>query len=140
MPLRDHFHSKSTLLNWEALHGYWPAAIVLSLNSLLPEEYVAQPRLHLGTQMEIDIGALEREWNGDFSSRDEGAGGVAVATWAPAQPAVLLDADLPEPDDYEVNIYTADEHRLVAAIELVSPSNKDRPENRQTFVNKCRRC
>ena len=36
-----------------------------------------------------------------------------------------------------VNIYTQDEFRLVAAIELVSPSNKDRPENRKTFVNKC---
>jgi hypothetical protein len=45
--------------------------------------------------------------------------------------------ELPEPSEYEVNIYTQDEFRLVAAIELVSPSNKDRPENRRTFVNKC---
>ena len=36
-----------------------------------------------------------------------------------------------------MNVYTQDEFRLVAAIELVSPSNKDRPENRKTFVNKC---
>jgi hypothetical protein len=28
-------------------------------------------------------------------------------------------------------------HRLVAAIEIVSPSNKDRPEHRRIFVAKC---
>ena len=36
-----------------------------------------------------------------------------------------------------MNIYLQDEFRLVAAVELVSPSDKDRAENRQTFVNKC---
>ncbi len=40
-------------------------------------------------------------------------------------------------DEYEVQIY--DERygrRLVAAIELISPSNKDRPESRRVFVGK----
>ena len=49
MPLRDHFHTTSTILNWEALHGFWPAAIVARLNSILPKEYIAQPRVHLGS-------------------------------------------------------------------------------------------
>ena len=111
MPLRDHFRTTSTFLNWKALYGIWPATIVASLNTILPEEYFAQPRIRLGTTMEIDVGALERE------SSDQTRG--------------------PEPDEYEVNIYTQNEFRLVAAIELVIPSNKDRPENRQTFVNKC---
>ena len=111
--------------------------IVQRLNSLLPKEYVAQPRVYLGTRMEVDIGALERE-AGDLSPGNIGGeAGVAVAAWAPAAPAILLDTEFPEADEYEVNIYSQDEFRLVAAIELVSPSNKDRPENRQTFVNKC---
>ena len=84
--------------------------------------------------MELDIGALERV--SPYGSID-GDGGVAVATWAPAVPMILLDTEFPEPSEYEVNIYKQDEFRLVAAIELVSPSNKDRAENRQTFVNKC---
>lgn len=134
MPLRDHFHTTSTLLNWEALHGGWPMMIVQRLNSLLPKEYVAQPRVYLGTRMEIDIGALEREASDLSPGR---VGGVAVAAWAPAAPAILLDTEFPEPDEYEVNIYRQDEFRLVATVELVSPENKDRPENRQTFVNKC---
>ena len=134
MPLRDHFHTTSTLLNWEAVHAFWPSAIVTRLNALLPKEYVAQPRLHMGTLMELNIAALERE--STYGSGD-GDGGVAVATWAPAVPMILLDTEFPEPSEYEVNIYKQDEFRLVAAIELVSPSNKDRAENRQTFVNKC---
>ena len=136
MPLRDHFHTNSTVLSWEALHGFWPAAIVAKLNSILPSEYIAQPRVRLGTMMEIDVGALERESSELPPGRVAGDGRVAVAAWAPAAPAILLDTELPQSDEYEVNIYSQDEFRLVAAIELVSPSNKDRSENRQTFVNK----
>src|SRR5947209_6607476 len=111
--------------------------MVVRLNALLPEEFVARPRLHTGAEMELEVGALERESSGLAPGRDPGEGGAAVAAWAPAAPAILLDTELPEPSEYEVNIYTQDEFRLVAAIELVSPSNKDRPENRQTFVNQC---
>lgn len=136
MPLRDHFHTTSTVLNWEVVHGGWPMIIAQRLNAVLPKEYVAQPHLHMGTLMELDIGALERE--SPYGSIDGNSeGGVAVATWAPAVPMILLDTEFPEPSEYEVNIYKQDEFRLVAAIELVSPSNKDRAENRQTFVNKC---
>jgi hypothetical protein len=137
MPLRDHFHTNSTVLKCEALHSFWPAAIVARLNSILPKEYIAQPRVRLGTMMEIDVGALERESADLPPGRVGGEGGVAVAAWVPAAPAILLDTELPEPDQYEVNIYSQDEFRLVAAIELVSPSNKDRSENRRTLVNKC---
>ena len=44
---------------------------------------------------------------------------------------------MPNQDVYEVRIYDSRRNRhLVAAIEIVSPSNKDRPENRATFVAK----
>ena len=44
---------------------------------------------------------------------------------------------LPDQDEYEVRVYD-DRHgrRLVAAIEIVSPANKDRPESRRAFVAK----
>jgi hypothetical protein len=46
--------------------------------------------------------------------------------------------DLPAQDEYEVRVYdTGRAQRLVAAIELVSPANKDRPEHRRAFVAKC---
>jgi Protein of unknown function (DUF4058) len=137
MPLRDHFHSSSTYLKWEALHGGWPMMIAQRLNSLLPEEYIAQPRVRLGDMMEIDVAALERESSRGSFGRVDDEGSLIVASWAPAQPKILLDTEFPEPSEYEVSIYTQDEFRLVAAIELVSPSNKDRTENRKSFVNKC---
>jgi Protein of unknown function (DUF4058) len=45
---------------------------------------------------------------------------------------------LPAQDEYEVRVYdTKRGRRLVAAIEIVSPANKDRPEHRRAFVAKC---
>jgi hypothetical protein len=45
---------------------------------------------------------------------------------------------LPEYDEYEVRVYDARQgRRLVAAVEIVSPANKDRPEKRNAFIGKC---
>lgn len=137
MPLRDHFHSSSAYLKWEALYGGWPMMIAQQLNQVLPEEYIAQPRVRLGGVMEVDIASLQRESVGDQIDHVGDAGNPAMALWEPSKPNILLDTEFPEPSEYEVNVYTQDEFRLVAAIELVSPSNKDRSENRKTFVNKC---
>lgn len=41
-------------------------------------------------------------------------------------------------DEYEVLIHdTHHDRRLVAAVEIVSPANKDRPDHRRVFVAKC---
>jgi hypothetical protein len=49
-----------------------------------------------------------------------------------------LATDLPGQDEYEVRVYDAKhDRRLVAAIEIVSPSNKDRPNERRAFLAKC---
>ena len=63
---------------------------------------------------------------------------TAIATWSPPEPTLVLDADLSEQYDYEVLIYDESRGRtLVAAVEIVSPANKDRVENRRAFVAKC---
>jgi hypothetical protein len=42
------------------------------------------------------------------------------------------------PDQFEVQIFHEEGGaRLVAAIELISPGNKDRPEGRRAFATKC---
>ena len=41
------------------------------------------------------------------------------------------------PDDIEIQILEAQDARLVAVVELVSPRNKDRPESRRAFAAKC---
>jgi hypothetical protein len=68
----------------------------------------------------------------------EGNGGTSIAVWAPPQPNVAVETTLPDYDEYEVRIFDARRQRhLVAAIEIVSPANKDRPEHRNIFVAKC---
>lgn len=53
-------------------------------------------------------------------------------------PASDGGADLPDQDEYEVRVYdTRYGRRLVAAVEIVSPANKDRPESRRLFVTQC---
>src|SRR6516225_664480 len=56
MPLRDHFRPPvENRHSWDELHGMWPAVIVQQLFPILPEGYVAAPRVHLGTAFEIDV-------------------------------------------------------------------------------------
>ncbi|MDB5295958.1 MAG: hypothetical protein JWO31_1941 [Phycisphaerales bacterium] len=138
MPLRDHFHPPlSERASWEEVHGGWPMVIVQHLGRTLPDRYVAAPRVHLGAQWEVDIATLDRDVGGPIDRRPEDAGGVATA-WAPAAPTLAVETELADQDEYEVRVYDARHgRRLVAAVELVSPSNKDRPEARAQFVAKC---
>ena len=137
MPLRDHFRPPlDDVTSWEQFHAQWPAMIVLSLQRRLPPQFVAGPRVHLGSMIEIDVGTFEQE-ESSHSSFGNGNGGVATAIWAPAKPTLSVASDLPDQDEYEVLIHTKRGRRLVAAIEIVSPSNKDRPEHRRVFTAKC---
>lgn len=140
MPLRDHFRPPiKDHHSWEGFHGGWPMVIVQHLVPLLPDEYTAEPRVRLGTFYEIDIGTLTNEESEDASYElTEGNGGVATATIAPPQPTLTVETDLDDQYEFEVRVYDHTYGRqLVAAIELVSPANKDRPENRRAFVRKC---
>ncbi len=138
MPLRDHFHSPlDDLASWEEFHGQWPAMLVQVLAGKLPANYVAAPHVHHGAFVEIDVATLEKDEPNPPASNGDG-GGTATAVWAPARPTRAVETDLPDTDEYEVRVYDAKRgRRLVAAIEIVSPANKDRPEHRRAFVAKC---
>jgi hypothetical protein len=139
MPLRDHFRPPlDKILAWEELHGQWPAVIVQQLRKRLPPGYAVGPRVPSGSQIEIDVAAFEKGEPPSPSGASEGNGGVAVAVWTPPQPSLDVETTLPDYDEYEVRVYDATRGRtLVAAIEIVSPANKDRPEHRNVFVGKC---
>lgn len=139
MPLRDHFRPPLDLItSWEGFHGQWPAVIVQQLRKQLPAGYVAEPRVHSGSQVEVDIAAFENDDAPLSTGMAEEAGGVSTAVWAPARPSVAVETTLPDHDEYEVRIFDVRRgRRLVAAIEIVSPANKDRPEHRNVFVAKC---
>src|SRR5207244_6651122 len=76
---------------------------------------------------------------GNGSASAEGSSSaLATAVWAPPEPTQTLTVDFLDQDVCEVRVYDAERGmRLVGAIELVSPGNKDRPEARQAFVAKC---
>jgi hypothetical protein len=134
MPLLDHFRPPlSQRRHWDSFHGAWAEAMAAQLNqSLLPERFVAEARVQLGGQVEIDVATFSEK---DTAVTSE-SGGVAV--WAPPQPAATALLDFRDPDILEVQIPSEEEGpRLVAAIELISPGNKDRPANRHMFAVKC---
>jgi hypothetical protein len=114
--------------------------MVQQLFHLLPEGYMAEPRVHLGDYCEIDVCTFEgrartppRELNASTESRSP-----ATAACAPPQPTFAVDADLFDEYEYEVLIFDLERGRqLVAAVEIVSPANKDRPERRHALVSKC---
>jgi hypothetical protein len=120
-------------------HGAWPTIIVIGLNRSLPEPYVAEPQIHLASGIEIDVATYEEDQAGSSATAEHGnGGGVATAVWAPPQPTLAVACDPPNGDEYEVRVYdTRSGRRLVAAVEIVSPANKDRPEHRRAFVAKC---
>jgi hypothetical protein len=135
MPLRDHFHPPlSNRHHWDNFHGGWAFEIRNDLNRRLPERYLAEATTHGGQRVEIDVATWEQE---DVRAHgDTGNGAVAtlpaVETATCTVPAVFAD-------DFEVRVLGEENGglRLVAAIELVSPRNKDRAEARRAFAVKC---
>jgi hypothetical protein len=130
MPLLDHFHPPvRNVLQWNSFHSAWLAVLAADLNALLPPRFFAEPSARFG--IEVDVAALER-------LGDAGTGG-----WQPTYAAPPATATVPfavATDALEVLVYedSPGEMRLVGAVELVSPANKDRPDSREAFVTKCR--
>jgi len=139
VPLRDHFHPPlSEQRQWSEIHGGWPMTMATALNEQLPDGYYAGPTVHLGREFEVDIGTFEYD-SPTETAIDKGTGGTMKAVWAPPSPAVRTSAEWLDEDVFEVRVYDERESKtLVAAIELVSPANKDRPESRTAFLDKCR--
>ncbi len=135
MPLRDHFHLPDMrLASWEEVHGAWPGVIAFRLNSLLPSEFRSGVKIHLGTLVEVDVGAMELDEARDVREPDTDP----ALAWEAAHPTLLLETDELTPPEYEVRIYDERQGRqLVAAVEIVSPQNKDRQSARTQFVSKC---
>ncbi len=139
MPLRDHFSPPcDKKVSWEGFHATWPVKMVEHLLRILPPGYSAEPRARLGRSYEIDVAANEHDDSPSEPRSAPGNGEAATAVQAPPKPTVSFETDLPNQYEYGVRVYN---HELgmtmVAAIELVSPGNKDRPSHRRDFVTKC---
>lgn len=105
--------------------------------TLLPEGYFAEEQMHPISRLEIDVATFEQE-----VAQQKPSGGLAIAgrkTWTPSTPTWTIPGVINE--DMEIQVINTDGGpRLVAAIELVSPANKDRPSKRRAFAAKCASC
>jgi hypothetical protein len=140
MPLLDHFHPPvHPRHHWESFHSNWATRLADALNEKwLPPEFLAEEYTHTGTHLEIDVATFEQS-----SARSESSPNgipptatISPPVWAPPAATHTMPAVFPE--SFEVRIFAnTGGLSLVAAIELISPGNKDRPEERRAFATKC---
>ena len=139
MPLLDHFHAPvKDQFPWDSFHATWATRIADALNDhWLTPEFIAAELTHAGSGVEIDVATFERA-SGRSSVTTNGAATATLVqtTWTPAAATQTMPAIFP--DAFEVRVFaTTGGLTLVAAIELISPGNKDRPEERRGFAAKC---
>lgn len=130
MPLLDHFRPPLKQQRfWHGFHNTWAASIAAALNTQLPSGYFAEPNVQFG--IEIDVGTFHgRTYSGT-------TGGNSSSDWSPSEPTLTVPLVLIG-DIVEIGVFHQEAGpTLVGAIELVSPSNKDREAHRDAFVFKC---
>jgi hypothetical protein len=135
MPLLDHFHPPLSIERpWEGIHSTWASTIATQLNQdQLPEDYFAMPLVTIGGGVQVDVGTFQTG-----EQQESTNGGVATQIWAPPQPPLSAVVDFVHLDVYEVRVMQQmGGPKSRAAIELVSPANKDRASHRRAFAVKC---
>ncbi len=137
MPLLDHFHAPlSERRPWESFHTTWASALADALNQdILPPGYIALEQVHPGAALEIDVATF----TDSTASPSPGNGRTATVprtVWTPAAAPMVFPAAFPPCATVEI-LSTEGGRTLVAAIELVSPGNKDRSTKRRLFAAKC---
>jgi hypothetical protein len=120
---------------WDGVHHFWITHLFNWLKPRLPDEY----RAYVGSVPALTVTAAPERPD------------VAVRHWLPEppvepKPEQTPSADLPldEPIvevatltlDPQTALYVAYRGRLVAAIELISPHNKDRPSARAAYLHR----
>lgn len=126
---------------FQDMHQSWMIAIKAALNSgLLPDGYFAHAERHFG-RFESDVLTLSRP-TPDQNNSPRGAGGsargnggVAVAVRPPKAGARLSATPVKQST---VAIRRVGTDRVVALIELASPSNKDRPASVRAYTEKAK--
>lgn len=134
MPLFDHFRPPLfDIRHWHGFHARWAVAVADDLNDRLPARYVAEVQISLGAKAEADVAEFEDP--GVPMGESDAAGGTALAVCS--EPTVAFEIENVFPPDCIVTVRDHDRGlRLAAALEFVSPANKDRPDTRAGFVAK----
>ncbi|MBX9579732.1 MAG: DUF4058 family protein [Gemmataceae bacterium] len=130
MPLHDWRED----VGFNGLHMAWQIAILDWLQERLPAEYRAYVGSFPGLVVDIPNGRPDlgvRNWGPD-PRPDDPPGTTDPA----ADPAPDVETVATFEFDPQMAIHIDRHGHLVAAVELVSPRNKDRPESRETYTGR----
>lgn len=122
MPL----HDWATLPGWDGVHQVWGVELLYALKPLLPPAY----RAYIGTTPSFAVGRP-----------DDGRPDVGVRNWPAGEPSAVAATTLEPDEDVAIATLSTDTAllveragRLVAAVELVSPRNKDRASAQDAYA------
>ena len=125
MPLHDWTDQPG----WEGVHHLWIAELLRWIKPRLPAGY----RAYIGSVPTIAVGAPPerpdvsvRQWPQEQAPPTDGA--TAAATPEPDEEIAVATIDP------STAVYVERQGRLTAAVELISPRNKDRPASRATYL------
>ncbi len=129
MPLHDWADDRG----WDSVHQLWINSLLFWAQERLPSGY----RAYLGSVPGLSIGT------------EPGRPDLGVRTWQPQGEEPMVAPDTPggaPPPDFKTvallhpgpraAVHVFRQGQLVAAIELVSPRNKDRPSSREFYRNR----
>lgn len=138
MPLLDHFRPPVTeSAEYCEVNVSWATRIADRLMEQIPPDFRAMEYAKAAGGVEIDIATYRRPGAVVGSN---GAGNPNLTPdertgWGPPPPTHTIPGLFPERVEVRVIRLTGG-RQLVAAIELVSPANKDRPDERRWFATK----
>jgi hypothetical protein len=127
MPL----HDWTDLAGWEGVHDIWIVELLRWIKPLLPAEYRAyigtSPALAIGMPAERpDVGG--RQWLPDPAPQGNASAPAGVEQPEPDEEVATITLDP------QTSLFIAAHGRLVAAVELISPRNKDRTSARAGYL------
>lgn len=136
MPLLDHFRPPlNDIAPWNEFHANWATRIADQLTERLPEGFRASEYAKAAGGVEIDVASYRPAGVHRNGAPIANLTPEEAAGWVPPSASRTFPAFFPE--GFEVRVVRLSGGRqLVAAIELVSPGNKDRDEARRSFAVK----
>jgi len=130
MPILDHLSEEITdIVEFNSFHHHWAAHIAEDLNKILPRGFRARAHAWIGIR-EVDV-RTDKSLTADEEKQ-------LILWYQPPAPLAKTRAAFPIESQVFVENVRRRKQKTVGVIEIISEGNKDRPDNRNTFVAKCR--
>ena len=130
MPILDHLNEEITdIVEFNSFHHHWAAHIAEDLNKILPRGFRARAHAWIGVK-EVDV-RTDKSLTADEKKK-------LMPQYQLPVPLAKTRAEFPVESQVFIENVRRRRQKTVGVIEIISAGNKDRPDNRNTFVAKCR--